>query len=126
MKKVVCFALVVACAAVGTWLLGWWAVPAIALIAGLISCGPGLVAGACATAWLLLLVIDAASGNIGHVAGILAGVMGLPAVALFAVTLALPALLGWSAASLGDAARSIRSTSRQPSQALPFRQRPGS
>ena len=115
MKKAVCFALVAAGTAIGTWLLGWWSVPVVALLAGLLGCGPGLVATACASAWLSLLLIDAATGNLGRIAGLLAGVRGLPAVALFFVTLALPALLGWSAASLGDATRSIRPTSRRPS-----------
>jgi hypothetical protein len=46
---------------------------------------------------------------------VLAGVMGLPAIVVFALTLVLPALLGWSAASIGDAARSLRPISRRPS-----------
>ena len=121
MNKALCFGLVVVGAAFGTWAFGWWAIPAIALIAGLMRCGAGIVAAASATAWLLLLLVDLASGNVSRVAETLAGVMGLPAAALFAATLALPALLGWSAASLGDAVRSLRATSRQPSSAPPFR-----
>jgi len=115
MKKILCFGLVAAGAALGTWSFGWWAVPVVALIAGLTRCSPGIVSAASAAAWLILLAMDVASGGVGRVASLLAGVMGLPAAALFVVTLALPALLGWSAASLGHAARSIRATSRQPS-----------
>ena len=113
MKKTICFALIALAAGVGTWTLGWWAVPIVALVAGLLRCPALLTAAASATAWLAILGIDAAVGSVPRVAGVLAGIMGLPAVAILALTLVLPALLGWSAASLGDAARSLRPTSRQ-------------
>jgi hypothetical protein len=115
MKAMQCFAAVTLLAATATWFGGWWAVPVVALGAGLLRCAPGVVAGASATGWLILLLIDVAAGSIGRVGSVLAGVMGLPAPALFAVTLAFPALLGWSAASLGNAARSVRPTSLPPS-----------
>ena len=115
MKSALCFGTVTILTAVVTWVAGWWAVPIVALGAGLIRCSPGIVAAACASGWLALLLVNLASGSIGRVSGVLAGVMGLPAPALFAVTLAFPALLGWSAASLGNAALSLRSTSRPPS-----------
>jgi hypothetical protein len=115
MNKSLRFGAVVIGAALGTWTLGWWAVPAVALIAGLAGCEGGLVSAASATAWLILLMADATSGSVPRVAGVLAGVMGLPPMAIFLVTLALPAVLGWSAALLGNAARSIRPTSRRPS-----------
>jgi hypothetical protein len=99
----------------GTWVLGWWAIPLVALIAGFARSGAGITSAASATAWLILLLVDVAGGSIGRIAELLAGVMGLPAAALFVITIALPALLGWSAASLGDAARSAFLTSRQPS-----------
>jgi hypothetical protein len=102
-------------AVVGTWIGGWLAVPIIALGAGLLLWSPALIGVACAVAWGLLLAVDAAAGNIGRLGGSLAGVMGLPAPVLILVTLLFPALLGWSAASLGNAARSVRATSRQPS-----------
>ena len=114
MNKIACFALVLVAAALGTWMLGWWAVPLIALIAGLLRCGAGLVALASVTAWAIIFVFDMASGQVGRLTELLAGVMGLPGAALILVTFALPALLGWSAASLGNAARSL-ATSRQPS-----------
>jgi hypothetical protein len=101
--------------AIGTWLFGWWAVPIIAMIAGLLRCGAGVTAIASATAWMILLAIDATSGAVPRVASTLAGIMGLPAAAIYLLTLVFPALLGWSAASLGNAARSLRATSRQPS-----------
>src|ERR1700754_3346516 len=103
MKKALCICLVAAGSAVGTWLLGWWAVPIVALVAGLMRCGTGIVALASAAGWLVLLLLDALTGNISAVASMLGGIMGLPAQAMFALTLALPALLGGSAASLGRA-----------------------
>lgn len=115
MKKIVCVAAVALAAIAGTWLGGWWAVAIVAFAAGCLACSPALVAAGCAAGWLVLLLADALAGSIGRVADALGGVMGLPPIALFAVTLALPALLGWSAALLGNAARSLRPTSRQPS-----------
>jgi hypothetical protein len=109
------FTVVAAASAMLTWFAGWWAVPVVALAAGLFGMRAGVVAAACAIAWALLLTADVIAGGMGRLSSILAGVMGLPAPALFVVTLLFPLLLGWSAASLGGAARSLRSTSRQPS-----------
>ena len=115
MNNTTCFALVAVAIALGTWMLGWWAVPVIALVGGLMRCRAWIVCLASSAAWLALLAIDAATGSVASVAGVLAGVMRLPAIAIVALTIILPALLGWSAASLGNAALSFRSTSRQPS-----------
>jgi hypothetical protein len=115
MKKLTCFVIVAVAAALGTWMLGWWAIPVVALIAGLMRCRASIVSAASATAWLMLLAIDAASGSIGTVGTVLTGVMRVPAIGIYALTILLPALLGWSAASLGNAALSLRPTSRQPS-----------
>jgi hypothetical protein len=101
--------------AAGTWLFGWWTIPVVALVFGLLPARPSLVAVAAAAAWLALLLVDAAGGSITRLAGVLAGVMGLPSAALLLVTLLFPAVVAWSAASLGDAARSFRPTSRRPS-----------
>ena len=53
----------------------------------------------------MLLLIDAARGPVGEVAARLGGVMGLPPAALVVCTLLFPALLAWSASSIGAAAR---------------------
>ena len=103
-----CFIYIAVPATIGTWLLGWWAVPVVAMIAGFMHCKPGIVTAACATSWLILLSVDALSGNIGRVGTVLAGVMGLPVPALIAATLILPALLAWSAASIGTVLLSSR------------------
>ena len=126
MNKPLCFGLVTVGAALGTWSIGWWAIPIVALIAGLLRCGAGVVSLASAAAWLLLLVVDARSGSIPRVASTLGDIMRLPAAAILLLTLIFPALLGWSAALLGNAARSFRSTSRQPLLAPAFHPRPES
>jgi hypothetical protein len=99
-------ALLVAFAA-GTWAVGWWAVPALALAHGLWRRGRapgavfvGLTAG---LAWGLLLAAAAATGPVGALAARLATLMGLSAPALYAATIVCPALLAWSAAALGGA-----------------------
>ena len=97
--------IVTAAIAAGTWLAGWWAVPVLALIAGLLTWRPSTVALGAALAWAVLLVINALAGTMARVASTLGDVMGLPAPAVVAVTLLFPALLAWSAAAIGGAAR---------------------
>jgi hypothetical protein len=85
----------------GTWFGGWWIVPIVALIAGAAAIAPGFVATTAALAWALLLVADAVQGPLGRVMSMLGGVMGLPGVVVVVLTILFPALLGWSAATLG-------------------------
>jgi hypothetical protein len=60
----------------------------------------------CASAgWLTLLLIDAARGPLGEVAARFGSVVGFPPLALVVITLLFPALLAWSAAFIGAAAR---------------------
>ncbi len=87
-----------------TWAMGWWAVVPIAVVAawflrdvrGVIS---SITIGA-ALGWALLLGIDAMGGRLGALTSALAGTLGAPSVAVIFVTLAFPALLAWSAATL--------------------------
>ncbi len=92
-------ALVVATA---TWVAGWWAAAIVAIVAGFLYRAEGgrpwRVALGASEGWALLLIIDAFSGPLVHVASTLAGAMALPAPALLLVTLLFPALLGWSGA----------------------------
>ena len=92
--------------AFGTWVAGWWAVPVLALVAGFLAWRPSSVSLAAALAWTILLVVDTTAGNMSAIATTLGNVMGLPAPAVVAATLLFPALLAWSAATLGGAARS--------------------
>lgn len=100
------FVLAVALFAAGaTWLLGWWAVALVAVIAGFMTRAQSgrswRVALGCLLGWSLLMLIDAASGPIGKVAKVVSGAMSIPAAALIVATLLFPALIGWSGATLG-------------------------
>ncbi|HET9012490.1 MAG TPA: hypothetical protein VFN38_11785 [Gemmatimonadaceae bacterium] len=95
-----------------TWLLGWWGVLLAALIVGWVfreeGGGGWRVALAAALAWGLLLVLDAVLGSFATVARTIGGVLGLPAYLPVLLTLAFPALLGWSAATVAAETRRIR------------------
>jgi hypothetical protein len=108
-RAVVKFVLIAEAFSVGTYALGWWAVPLIALLCGLVISVDGRpvfysTAGA-AAGWSMLLLLDAARGPLGEVGTRFGGVMGFPPAALFVTTLLFPALLAWSASSIGAAAR---------------------
>ena len=98
-------ALVALATALGTWVLGWWAVAIVAIIAGAMHRAengrPWSVALGCLAGWALLMLIDAASGPMRNVATVVSGAMSIPSVALIVVTLLFPALMGWSGATLG-------------------------
>jgi hypothetical protein len=85
----------------GTWFAGWWMVPIVAVIAGAAAIAPVLVATTAALAWALFLIADAAQGPLGRIMTMLGGVMGLPGVVVVMLTILFPALLAWSAATLG-------------------------
>ena len=94
--------------AVATFGLGWWTVPVIAAAYAIASKNPhrAHTAGLCALAgWATLLLLDAAKGPVGTMATRLGGVMSLPPVVLFIITLIFPALLAWSAAKLMQSLR---------------------
>ena len=94
-----------ALAALGTWTIGWWAVPLVAGAAGAFGQRPSLAAAGAALAWAALLGLDAASGRLAVLAALLGGLFPLPGPALVLVTLAFAALAAWSAATLARAAR---------------------
>ena len=87
-----------------TWIIGWWGVAIVALIAGVVYRRDGgrawRVALGAAEGWALLLLVDAIGGHFGRMATTVAGAMSLPAVVLVVVTLLFPALIGWSAATV--------------------------
>ena len=89
--------------AVATFGLGWWSVPIVAALWGLISSSPNRarVAALCAAGgWATLLLLDIAKGPVLTMGRQLGGVMSIPAFVLYLLTLVFPALLAWSAASL--------------------------
>lgn len=91
----------------GTWGLGWWAVVPVAAVAGwYFRDAPRIAAWTAAGAvlgWMLLLALDALGGRLGALARVLSGTVALPTPALVVLTLAIPAILGWSAATLAGA-----------------------
>ena len=94
-----------------TWLLGWWGILVAALIIGVVfhkyRGGGWRVAAAASLAWGMLLAVDAAAGALGRVATMLGGVMGVPAAGVLLLTLAFPAALAWSAATIAAESRRI-------------------
>jgi hypothetical protein len=100
-----------------TWLLGWWGVLLEASIVGFVFYREGgggwRVALAAAAAWGALLAADAAGGSLGTVARTLAGVLRVPGLVLVLLTLAFPALLAWSAATVVAGARQLVTARRR-------------
>ena len=109
LRAIVKFVLLSEGFAVATYAFGWWAIPVVALICGLVMNREGrpiYCSTICAAAgWFSLLLLDAARGPLGEVASRFAGVMGFPPAALLITTLLFPALLAWSASSVGTAIR---------------------
>ena len=97
--------------AVGTWIVGWWAVPIVGMLIGVVwSDGrPGLLAGSAGgLGWTLLLVWGSVSGPVGDLAGTVGGVVGLPGFAVLLVTVLFPALLAGAGGALTDALKQER------------------
>lgn len=90
----------------GTWILGWWAVPLLGAVWGALNRGrPRFVTAflGAAIAWLLLLAFDAASGPLGNVATVLGGIFMMPGAVLVAVAVLYAALLAGCAAQVAGA-----------------------
>jgi hypothetical protein len=103
MRKLVKVVLLAELFAVATYALGWWTVPVVAALWAFVSrdSNRARVASLCAAAgWATLLLLDALKGPVGNMAVRLGGVMGLPGYVLLILTLVLPALLAWCAATL--------------------------
>jgi hypothetical protein len=89
-----------------TWIVGWWGVAIVALVAGFLyrdRDGRALLVALCASeSWVILFLVDAVAGPLGHVAATVASLVKLPAVVLLIVTLLFPAVLAWSAAAFAS------------------------
>lgn len=94
--------------AVGTILVGWWGVPVVAVVWGVIANrtrSPGLTAAtAAALAWAGLLGWTAIAGNLDSLAGILGEIMGVPGATLVVLTMLYPAAIAWAGARLASGA----------------------
>ncbi len=95
-----------------TRLVGWWAVPLVAAGAARLPdvarASAGGAALAAALGWGALLAWGAVGAGLGAVGIVLGRVFSLPPAAVLALTLALPALLAWSAAALAEEAAAAR------------------
>ena len=86
---------------IGTWVLGWWAVPLFAVIAALLAPKvphQGIAAAlAAALAWGTLLAWSATEGSVWSFSRLAGGAMGVSGPTLILLTLAFPAALAWAA-----------------------------
>ncbi|MEP6506672.1 MAG: hypothetical protein ABJC63_00490 [Gemmatimonadales bacterium] len=109
MRPVVKFLLLAELFAVTTFGLGWWSVPLVAAVWGLVSRSKRKAMFAALAAlggWTTLFLLDVARGPVATMGSQLGGVMNLPAFGLYAFTLIFPALLAWCAATLVPSVRS--------------------
>lgn len=86
--------------AIGTWVLGWWAVPLFAAIAAVLARTvrhqATAAALAAAVAWAGLLTWSATQGSVWSFAGTAGGAMGVSGFTLILATLVFPAALAWT------------------------------
>jgi hypothetical protein len=91
---------------IGTWILGWWAIPLFAATAAVLARDvtrqARAAALAAALAWGGLLSWSAMQGSVWSFARIAGGSMGVSRLLLILITLAFPAALAWSAASVAQ------------------------
>jgi hypothetical protein len=89
---------------IGTWILGWWAIPLFSLIAAILARGVRYQAlasaVAAAAAWGALLLWNAIRGDVWSFASIAGATMGVSGLLLVVMTFAFPAALAWSAAAV--------------------------
>lgn len=89
---------------IGTWILGWWAIPLFAAVGAVLARDvphqAGAAALAAAIAWGALLAWSAIQGSVWAFARIAGGAMGVSGLLLILMTLAFPAALAGSAASV--------------------------
>lgn len=89
---------------IGTWVLGWWAIPVFAAAAAVLArevrhqaVATGLAA---AVAWAALLAWSATQGSVWGFARLAGNAMGISGLLLISITLAFPAALAWSTAAV--------------------------
>ena len=112
MRDVASTLLLAAAFALGTWILGWWAVPLLGAVWGIMRRGRPRFASAfaaAAVAWAALLVGDATAGPLGRLATVMGGIFSMPAPLLLAVTVLYAALLAGCAAHVTGSTMQRRS-----------------
>ena len=99
--------------ALGTALLGWWAVPLLGLIYGAwrgTERGTAVAATSAFLGWSVLMAWNWMEGPVAELAGSLGAVMGLPGWALLLATALFPAVLAGTAAVVGAAIGRVKSS----------------
>jgi hypothetical protein len=118
MKRTVAWAVLLIVFVLGTAFVGWWTVPVVAGVWGVVTAysqKPWRSAAlAAAAAWVLLLALSATRGPLLALAGLLGAIFGLPGFAVIVLALIFPATLAWSAAGLVSA---LRETLRERARA---------
>ena len=107
-RSIVKFLLLTEAFAVTTYAFGWWAVPllAFAWAAFVHTRRPVFFATICAASgWASMLLLDAARGPVNTVGERFGGILGVPSLALIAITILFATLLAWSASVVGAAVR---------------------
>lgn len=101
------FAAATAAMATATWFVAWWTVPIVAAAWAVRRRTdrtlPLLAAAAGMLSWLILLLLPSSPGAVARLAHVAGAAMGTGSGPLLALTLAFPALLAASAASLAKA-----------------------
>ncbi len=100
-----------------TWLVGWWGIVPVSLVAGILlrerRWSAAVVALSAGLSWAALLAVNATVGRFAALASTLAGTLRLAPAALVALTVLYPTLLAWSAAVVGAAtARTLQGRHR--------------
>ena len=88
-------------AAAGTWLIGWWAVPLIALLYALYrreGVAPTEVAVATMLAWSALILVNVGAPAFRILVARLGGVFPVPGAVVLLVSVLFAGLLAWSCA----------------------------
>jgi hypothetical protein len=114
--KAAALALLTVAFVVGTVMFGWWTAPVLGLVWGVFWESPmrsgGTAAISAMAAWSLLLGWTATQGPVGVLSVKVAGVMGIPTVGLYAVTVLLAGLLAGSGAAFSGSIRGLPGAKR--------------
>ncbi len=117
MRSVLRLGLLALAIALATVFLGWWSVPTIGVLWGVVArrgTHPGfMAAGAATLAWTALLFLVAVQGPMWDLADKVGGILAIPGWLFIFITVAFPAVLAGTAAVVGGEVREVVSWSRQ-------------